>query len=89
MTEEGKLSTSWKLTIFVYIFSVVVVIGEMFSPFPIDETKASMITNILVAMTGSTTAGGVFNSVYKHKAEIQQLVAELQAGIKKKPDEDN
>ncbi len=73
------MSKSWKLTLTVYIFAIVVSVGVTFTDIELDDSQINFIGQMITTLVGSTTAGGAFVGAMKHRGAVNAMVKELKA----------
>ncbi len=77
------MNKSWALTIAMYLLAGAVIAGEAFFGINLTAENQAFITNLIVLTTGSTTAGGVFNSVMKSKNQFKGTIKAIEEQLKK------
>ncbi|HSA76432.1 MAG TPA: hypothetical protein VLE02_02695 [Nitrosarchaeum sp.] len=72
------LSKSWKLTLFLYSFSLMTILLEVFTGITISEQN----TMLLLSLVGISTTAGTTNAVLSNKEAIKKIILEI-TGLKK------
>lgn len=77
------MSKSWTITIAMYLVAAAVIVGEAFFGINLSAENQAFITNLIIMTTGSTTAGGVFNSVMKNKNQFKGTIKAIEDQLRK------